>query len=61
MKIEQQATEYRPIVITLESPEEARAFVQLIDSLSSNRDISGNKQWLLTKISNAFSNDLVLP
>lgn len=61
MKIEQQATEYRPITITLETKEEARAFIQLIDRVGSVRCQGENQAWVVREISNAFSNDLALP
>lgn len=61
MKIEQQATEYRPITIVLENAREAKNFIALIDRALTHEGVTIGEAREANKISNAFSNDLVLP
>ena len=61
MKIEQQATEYRPITIVLVPGEMVCNLSQCLCLLLGLQDLGASHAKLLTKISNAFSNDLVLP
>lgn len=59
MKIEQGKVQYQPITITLETQEEATAFLEILDRPSLMTDAANR---LERNLSNAFTNlDIVVP
>lgn len=60
MKIKQEPT-YEPIMITLETAEEAKAFIGIVDRVERIRhadSFTAQEEKMLTSISNTFTNHI---
>ena len=56
MKISQEAREYRPITIVLQSEEEAKLFVEIMDVFGNGGPVSLDSGEFARRISDAFTN-----
>jgi hypothetical protein len=61
MRIEQSKVDYRPIQITLETKSEAETFLSIVDFLAGRCSLSTQQNAQIVKMSNAFTESLVLP